>query len=305
MEPPRRRIHERRSHQRTTAATHRGGHAAFCTAAPCTLAIAAPAARRASRSDRTSTHRRSPSTVHSRAGRAAKRRLAVRQSDRAVCSRPRALTSSRSLLASPAHRRSRSSHSASRIALAPAYNRPTDWSRQIAFEPGAIARVRARGSIHHAVERAARPRPRSACRCLAGQRAHGRGAWRPVSLRVAHVASMAAALARRWDSTLLTGASARAVARDLFLDGNTFQRWPARRPRAVRQDGRSRIRISSCAAYPWATAPSRTRARTAPDRGGTPGRSIVGERHVRLAGPPTDAPANLTSRSSFGNSRSM
>jgi lipid A 3-O-deacylase len=109
--------------------------------------------------------------------------------------------------------------------LAPEFNRPTDWSRQIAFEPGAIVRYEqfhrigaaqlgpvgmdliptvgaSVGNIADAVD--------------AGFQArvgwHLPHPWLPSS--------------EPFSFTLLAGATGRAVARDLFLDGNTFASSP-------------------------------------------------------------------------------
>ena len=105
--------------------------------------------------------------------------------------------------------------------VAPAYNRPTDWTRQIAFEPGVIARYEQRRRISLA----------------------GAGDLIPTaSVSLGNVITAADAgirvrsgwhLAHPWlpapTSTGITidaGISGRAIARDLFLDGNTFTSGP-------------------------------------------------------------------------------
>ncbi len=107
--------------------------------------------------------------------------------------------------------------------VAPAYNRPTDWTRAIGFEPGAIVRyaqqrrlasddaqpiafdllprvVASVGNVRTDAELGLRAR--------AGW--HLAHPWLPSDDDAASIA-------------LTVGASERAVARDLFLDGNTFR----------------------------------------------------------------------------------
>jgi hypothetical protein len=109
--------------------------------------------------------------------------------------------------------------------MGPAYNRATDWSRQIGFEPGFIARFE-----HDA--RFATP----ANVPLGAEFVPGIGA------SVGNVITSADVGARirfGWRMShpwlppsrdigfdVLAGASARAVARDMFLDGNTFRDGP-------------------------------------------------------------------------------
>lgn len=108
---------------------------------------------------------------------------------------------------------------------APAYNRPTDWSRQIGFEPGVIARYEQQR------------------RWASSQL----GPWgfdvvRDVAVSAGNVATNAELgfktrvgwhLSHPWlpsadhtEVALVAGATGRAVARDLFLDGNTFYGGP-------------------------------------------------------------------------------
>jgi lipid A 3-O-deacylase len=109
--------------------------------------------------------------------------------------------------------------------VGPAYNRPTDWTRQVAFEPGAIVRF----------EHAARFATPATAPLGVDLVPH-------VGASVGNVLTAADAGARLrfgWRMShpwlppsrdvgfnLLIGASARAVAHDLFLDGNTFQDGP-------------------------------------------------------------------------------
>ena len=105
--------------------------------------------------------------------------------------------------------------------VAPAYNRPTDWSNQIGFEPGAIVRyeqerrIATDGSAPIALDLL----PRFAAslgniRTDAELGIRMRAGWH---------------LAHPWlpsegpaEVAFTLGASERAVARDVFLDGNTF-----------------------------------------------------------------------------------
>ena len=109
--------------------------------------------------------------------------------------------------------------------VGPAYNRPTDWSRQVAFEPGAIAR------FEHAA-RFATPAsaplgidfvPHAGASLGNVLTAADAGARLRSGWRLSHPWLPPA---RDAGFNLVIGASARAVARDLFLDGNTFQGGP-------------------------------------------------------------------------------
>jgi len=109
--------------------------------------------------------------------------------------------------------------------VAPAFNRPTDWSRQVAFEPGVIARV------EHAV-RFATPAdvplgldvvPRAGVSLGNVLTAVDAGARLRFGWRMPHPWLPPA---RDIGFDVVAGASVRAVARDLFLDGNTFQEGP-------------------------------------------------------------------------------
>ena len=109
--------------------------------------------------------------------------------------------------------------------VGPAYNRSTDWSRQIAFEPGIVAR------FEHD-ERFATPSSQPFAIELVPR----------VGASVGNVLTAADAGARLrfgWRMShpwlpptrdagfdILAGVSERAIARDLFLDGNTFQDGP-------------------------------------------------------------------------------
>ena len=109
--------------------------------------------------------------------------------------------------------------------VAPAFNRPTDWSRQVAFEPGIIAR------LEHAA-RFASPAdapfgvdivPRAGVSLGNVLSAADAGARARLGWRMSHPWLPPV---RDIGFDVLIGASARAVARDLFLDGNTFQDGP-------------------------------------------------------------------------------
>jgi lipid A 3-O-deacylase len=109
--------------------------------------------------------------------------------------------------------------------VGPAFNRPTDWSRQIAFEPGVIARFEhdARFATPsdepigiELVPRAGASLGNVLTAADAGARVrfgwHMSHPWLPPADDVGF--------------DVLCGVSARAVARDLFLDGNTFENGP-------------------------------------------------------------------------------
>jgi lipid A 3-O-deacylase len=107
---------------------------------------------------------------------------------------------------------------------APTFNRPTDWSRQIAFEPGVIVRYEERWRASASagplgfdiVPRAAASIGNVLTAAETGFRLrtgwHLRHPWLPETNGV----SLA----------LLGGISGQAVAHNLFLDGNTFQSGP-------------------------------------------------------------------------------
>ena len=109
--------------------------------------------------------------------------------------------------------------------LAPELNRPIDWSTQIAFEPGAIvggtiarrAMASAAGIDFEVVPSLAGSAGNVLTEVRGGVRARvgvGLGSpWIPPTTGAAEVA-------------LLAGYTGRAVARDLFLDGNTFRDGP-------------------------------------------------------------------------------
>lgn len=109
--------------------------------------------------------------------------------------------------------------------VAPAYNRPTDWSRQIGFEPGVMARV------EHA-SRLASPTdvpvgvelvPRVGASLGSVLTAADAGARVRIGWQMSHPWL---APGREMGFDVLLGVSAKAVARDLFLDGNTFEDGP-------------------------------------------------------------------------------
>jgi hypothetical protein len=107
---------------------------------------------------------------------------------------------------------------------APAFNRPTDWSRQIDFEPGVIVRYeerrRAAGEIG-AIGFDAVPRGAATIGNVLTMAELGvelRAGWHLPHpwLPQTDAASLA----------LVGGVSGRAIARNLFLDGNTFRDGP-------------------------------------------------------------------------------
>lgn len=107
----------------------------------------------------------------------------------------------------------------------PAYNRPTDWTRQIAFEPGLIARFEhdARFASPANVPVGVELVPRASVSvgnvltaADAGVRA--RFGWRMSHPWLPPTGDLG--------FDVLCGVSARGVARNLFLDGNTFEDGP-------------------------------------------------------------------------------
>jgi lipid A 3-O-deacylase len=100
---------------------------------------------------------------------------------------------------------------------APEFNRPTDWSRQIGFEPGAMLRYQqqhrlAAGRVFDIVPRIVATAGNVDVSAETGVRArlgwHLRHPWLPEKTAT--------------EIAIVGGGSARAIARDLFLDGNTF-----------------------------------------------------------------------------------
>ncbi|MEP6492188.1 MAG: lipid A deacylase LpxR family protein [bacterium] len=109
--------------------------------------------------------------------------------------------------------------------LAPEFNRPTDWSRQIRFEPGVIARYERRERIGSA---SAGPFamdivPRVAAAVGNVSTAAELGLQTRLGWHLAHpwLPSSDAA-----EFAIVAGVSGRAVARDLFLDGSTGGQSP-------------------------------------------------------------------------------
>jgi lipid A 3-O-deacylase len=103
-------------------------------------------------------------------------------------------------------------------AAAPELNRPTDWSREIGFEPGAMLRYEQERRLSVA-SRAFDIIPRFAATVGNVE----------VSAETGVRARLGWSLRHPWlpesgetEIAIVSGASVRAVARDLFLDGNTF-----------------------------------------------------------------------------------
>lgn len=107
----------------------------------------------------------------------------------------------------------------------PAFNRPTDWSRQIAFEPGVIARFEhdARFATPSDVPLGFEVVPDVGASLGNVLTAADAGARVRFGWRMSHPWLPPT---RETGFDLLAGISGRAVARDLFLDGNTFQNGP-------------------------------------------------------------------------------
>ncbi|HVX40598.1 MAG TPA: lipid A deacylase LpxR family protein [Gemmatimonadaceae bacterium] len=109
--------------------------------------------------------------------------------------------------------------------VAPAFNRPTDWSSQIGFEPGLLVRYAQERRIggngdaplgFDLLPRVAATIGNVRTDAEIGFRA--RGGW--------HLAHPWLPSDGATSVALTIGASARAIARDLFLDGNTFTMSP-------------------------------------------------------------------------------
>jgi hypothetical protein len=106
--------------------------------------------------------------------------------------------------------------------MAPEFNRPTDWNRQIRFEPGAIVGYEQRrrvlafdaGSLGFDVL------PSVSMRAGNVETAAGAGLLSRVGWNLPHPWLPQAVPA---SVTVSTGVSARAVLRDIFLDGNTLR----------------------------------------------------------------------------------
>ena len=145
---------------------------------------------------------------------------------RALAARSDAPTSSRSRSASPARRRSRASRRRSRTPRRRTFNRPTDWTRQIAFEPGVDRALRAAAPARRR-RRADRLRSDSASR-RDGRQRDTRPPRSAFSRAPDGTCVIRGCRARRHRSRSRSSAdvSGRAVARDLFLDGNTFRGGP-------------------------------------------------------------------------------
>ena len=182
---------------------------------------------------------------------------------------------------------------------APEFNRPTDWTRQIGFEPGAIVQLRAAAARWQRSRQA-----RSASMSLPSLTSSAGNVLTAAEIgfqsRVGWTSAtpVASALRGAGDRAHRRRVSARGVARDIFLDGNTSERQLARRPRAVRAVGRARRRASlSCDQpdLPRRVLDASVRRRTEVAPVGVDRR----RRHLR----------SLTTirikRSSFGYSRSM
>ena len=107
---------------------------------------------------------------------------------------------------------------------APTFNRPTDWSRQIDFEPGAIVRFEERWRASTSVGALGFDIiPRGAASIGNVLTAAEMGVQMRTGWRLPHPwlpESRSASLA------FLGGISGQAVARNLFLDGNTFRSGP-------------------------------------------------------------------------------
>jgi len=126
--------------------------------------------------------------------------------------------------------------------LAPEFNRPTDWTRQTAFEPGLILRYETRSRLaavnagalgFDLIPRAAFSIGNITTAAEAGFLARTgvnlRHPWLPADSPIS--------------IELSAGASGRAVARDLFLDGNTFTDGPRVKRKPLTGSGEAGIDV--------------------------------------------------------------
>lgn len=106
---------------------------------------------------------------------------------------------------------------------APAFNRPTDWTHQLEFEPGVIARYeeRRRFVLGERGWFGADVLPRVAGSVGNVTTAAEAGADARVGFHLPHPWLLEQDL---FSAAFTAGAAERAIARDLFLDGNTFAR---------------------------------------------------------------------------------
>jgi hypothetical protein len=109
--------------------------------------------------------------------------------------------------------------------VGPAYNRPTDWSSQVGFEPGVIARFEhaARFTTPTDAPLGVDLVPHAGASVGNVISAADAGARLRFGWRMSHPWLPPS---RDFGFDLMIGASGRAVARDLFLDGNTYQDGP-------------------------------------------------------------------------------
>lgn len=103
---------------------------------------------------------------------------------------------------------------------APAFNRPTDWTRQIGFEPGAIVSYEARRRASLADAADITPHASASLGNILTQAEGG------FDMRVGWHLAAPWLPASGWGFAITAGASGRAVARNIFLDGNTLRDSP-------------------------------------------------------------------------------
>ena len=107
---------------------------------------------------------------------------------------------------------------------APTFNRPTDWSRQIEFEPGVIARYEHRERLAATAGTFGVDLIPRAAASVGNVLTSGelglqlRAGWHLLHPWLPQMDATSVAL--------VAGISGRAIARDIFLDGNTFQDGP-------------------------------------------------------------------------------
>jgi lipid A 3-O-deacylase len=121
---------------------------------------------------------------------------------------------------------------------APAFNRPTDWSQQIGFEPGAIVsyEARRRASLGDGADLTP-----YASASLGNIVTRAEGGF---DLRIGwHLTAPWLPSTKGLAFGITTGASGRAIARDAFLDGNTFHASPRVGHEALVGSGRAGVEL--------------------------------------------------------------
>jgi hypothetical protein len=144
-------------------------------------------------------------------------------------------------------------------AAAPEFNRPTDWTKQIGFEPGVMARYAMRrhvSAVHGVLDFI----PEVAATAGNVNTSAEAGVQMRVGYRMRHPWLQEK---NRASVAIVSGVSTRAIARDLFLDGNTFRGGErvGHRPFVVSGEAGVELRYGPLIAAYRSVATSRTYAR--------------------------------------------